>query len=151
MWLPHDWYFYSRYHLKDVIVGKIYFLLVRIKIRHMELAIIKREIAGTGKRNHDYMKEAFYTVSAPHFLLGTIFSPKFWKGGRVSEKNECLGGLKEFLPQISGLGGRAYYVSCQKRLCKIKYGLEGSISNVDLGLIQPSNQLMFSFVAFWFC
>ena len=41
-----------RYHLKDVIVGKIYFLLVRIKIRHMELAIIKREIAGTG--DHDY-------------------------------------------------------------------------------------------------
>lgn len=38
----------SKYHLKDVIVGKIYFLLVRIKIRHMELAIIKREIAGTG-------------------------------------------------------------------------------------------------------
>ncbi|XP_066917871.1 vacuolar protein sorting-associated protein 26B-like [Clytia hemisphaerica] len=38
----------SKYHLKDVIVGKIYFLLVRIKIRHMELAIIKRETAGTG-------------------------------------------------------------------------------------------------------
>ena len=29
-----------RYHLKDVIVGKIYFLLVRIKIKHMELSII---------------------------------------------------------------------------------------------------------------
>ena len=39
----------------------------------MELAIIKREIAGTGKRNHDYMKEAFYTVSAPHVLLGDNF------------------------------------------------------------------------------
>ena len=45
-----------------MIVGKIYFLLVRIKIRHMELAIIKREIAGTGKRNHDYRKEAFYSI-----------------------------------------------------------------------------------------
>lgn len=44
-----------------MIVGKIYFLLVRIKIRHMELAIIKREIAGTGKLNHDYTKEAFYS------------------------------------------------------------------------------------------
>ena len=30
--------------------------------------------------------------------------------------------------------GEAYYVSCQKRLLKIKYGFEGSISNVDLGL-----------------
>ena len=38
-----------RYHLKDVIVGKIYFLLVRIKIKYMELAIIKRETTGSGK------------------------------------------------------------------------------------------------------
>lgn len=36
----------SRYHLKDVIVGKIYFLLVRIKIEHMELSIIRRETTG---------------------------------------------------------------------------------------------------------
>lgn len=40
--------FYFRYHLKDVIVGKIYFLLVRIKIKHMEIAIIKRETTGSG-------------------------------------------------------------------------------------------------------
>lgn len=38
----------SRYHLRDVIVGKIYFLLVRIKIKHMEIAIIKRETVGSG-------------------------------------------------------------------------------------------------------
>ncbi|ESO07547.1 hypothetical protein HELRODRAFT_170089 [Helobdella robusta] len=38
----------SRYDLKDVIVGKIYFLLVRIKIQHMEVQIIKREITGSG-------------------------------------------------------------------------------------------------------
>ncbi|KAG2220671.1 hypothetical protein INT45_008214 [Circinella minor] len=36
----------SKYHLKDVIVGKIYFLLVRIKIKTMELAIIRRETTG---------------------------------------------------------------------------------------------------------
>lgn len=40
--------FFCRYHLKDVIVGKIYFLLVRIKIKHMEIDIIKRETTGTG-------------------------------------------------------------------------------------------------------
>lgn len=39
----------SKYHLKDVIVGKIYFLLVRIKIKHMEIQIIKRESTGTGQ------------------------------------------------------------------------------------------------------
>jgi len=38
----------SKYHLKDVVVGKIYFLLVRIKIKHMELAIIRRESTGSG-------------------------------------------------------------------------------------------------------
>ncbi|WAR03862.1 VP26B-like protein [Mya arenaria] len=38
----------SKYHLKDVIVGKIYFLLVRIKIRYMELAIVRREVTGAG-------------------------------------------------------------------------------------------------------
>ncbi len=38
----------SKYHLKDVIIGKIYFLLVRIKIKHMELAVIKRESTGSG-------------------------------------------------------------------------------------------------------
>ncbi|KAI6126768.1 vacuolar protein sorting-associated protein 26-domain-containing protein [Pisolithus sp. B1] len=37
----------SKYHLKDVIVGKIYFLLVRIKIKHMELSIIRRETTGS--------------------------------------------------------------------------------------------------------
>ena len=36
-----------RYHLRDVVVGKIYFLLVRIKIKHMEIAIIKKETTGT--------------------------------------------------------------------------------------------------------
>lgn len=41
----------SKYHLKDVIVGKIYFLLVRIKIKHMEIAIIKRESTGSGPVN----------------------------------------------------------------------------------------------------
>ena len=34
---------------------------------------------------------------------------------------------------------------------EIKYGFEGPISNFDLGLFQPNNQLMFSFVKFWFC
>lgn len=37
-----------RYHLKDVVVGKIYFLLVRIKIERMEIQIIKKETTGTG-------------------------------------------------------------------------------------------------------
>jgi len=38
----------SKYHLQDVVIGKIYFLLVRIKIKHMEVVIIKRETTGSG-------------------------------------------------------------------------------------------------------
>jgi vacuolar protein sorting-associated protein 26 len=43
----------GKYHLKDVILGKIYFLLVRIKIKHMELAVIRREAAGFGANNYN--------------------------------------------------------------------------------------------------
>ncbi|ETW09683.1 hypothetical protein H310_00196 [Aphanomyces invadans] len=38
----------SKYHLQDVVVGKVFFLLVRIKITHMELAIVRRESSGSG-------------------------------------------------------------------------------------------------------
>lgn len=43
----------ARYHLKDVIVGKIYFLLVRIKIKHMELSIIRRETTGSAPNQYN--------------------------------------------------------------------------------------------------
>lgn len=39
-------YLKSKYNLKDVIVGKIYFLLARLKIKHMELSLIRRETVG---------------------------------------------------------------------------------------------------------
>ncbi|ETO32414.1 hypothetical protein RFI_04703 [Reticulomyxa filosa] len=43
----------SKYHLKDVISGKIYFVLVRIKIKHMELQILKRETTGSGPNTYN--------------------------------------------------------------------------------------------------
>jgi vacuolar protein sorting-associated protein 26 len=42
-----------RYHLQDIIIGKVYFLLVRIKIKHMELNIIRREQAGSGQQQNN--------------------------------------------------------------------------------------------------
>lgn len=42
-----------KYHLKDVVLGKIYFLLVRIKIKHMELAVIRRESSGGGQNSYN--------------------------------------------------------------------------------------------------
>ena len=41
----------SKYHLNDILLGKIYFLLVKIKIKHMELAIIRRETFSSGGQN----------------------------------------------------------------------------------------------------
>ena len=69
----------------------------------------------------------YQPLPSHHFLLGGGQSsvPNFEKGGgggRGQEKNECLRSLKEFLPQIFA---RGTYVSCQKRLCKMKYGFEG--------------------------
>jgi vacuolar protein sorting-associated protein 26 len=38
------------YTLKDCILGKVFFNLVRIKIKHMELNIIRKETFGTGEK-----------------------------------------------------------------------------------------------------
>ncbi|KAK8511954.1 hypothetical protein V6N12_074643 [Hibiscus sabdariffa] len=42
----------SKYHMKDVIIGKIYFLLVRIKLKNMDLEIRRRESTGSGANTH---------------------------------------------------------------------------------------------------
>lgn len=39
----------SIYHLKDCVVGKVSFMLMKLKIRNMFLDIIRREIVGKGK------------------------------------------------------------------------------------------------------
>lgn len=42
----------SQYSLKEVIVGRIYFLLSRLKIKHMELSLITRESSGLHPSNY---------------------------------------------------------------------------------------------------
>lgn len=42
----------SQYSLKEVIVGRIYFLLSRLKIKHMELSLITRESSGLQPSNY---------------------------------------------------------------------------------------------------
>jgi vacuolar protein sorting-associated protein 26 len=55
-----------------VIVGKIYFLLVRIKIKTMELSIIRRETTGACKSLHWFMpkqstkKINVYSLTVPN-------------------------------------------------------------------------------------
>lgn len=38
------------YHLKDVIVGKVSFYLVKIKIKSMEISLVRKETFGTGTK-----------------------------------------------------------------------------------------------------
>ncbi|THD18788.1 Vacuolar protein sorting-associated [Fasciola hepatica] len=52
----------SKYHLEDVIVGKIYFLLVRVKIKNMEIQILKRETLGCPNSYSDSETLAKYEI-----------------------------------------------------------------------------------------
>ncbi|OII76359.1 vacuolar protein sorting 26 [Cryptosporidium andersoni] len=38
----------STYHLKDVVIGKVYFSIVRLKIKYMEIDVIRLETCGSG-------------------------------------------------------------------------------------------------------
>jgi hypothetical protein len=37
----------TNFHLQDIVLGRIFFLLVRLKIKYMEIVLIKRETTGT--------------------------------------------------------------------------------------------------------
>ncbi|KAK8156393.1 vacuolar protein sorting-associated protein 26B-A [Phyllosticta citrichinensis] len=69
----------SKYHLKDVIVGRIYFLLVRLKIKHMELSIIRRETTGAppNQYNESETLVRFETIPIRLFLGGFDLTPTF--------------------------------------------------------------------------
>ena len=41
----------GKYHLRDCVLGKVYFLLVKIKIKFMELQLLRRETIGAGKKH----------------------------------------------------------------------------------------------------
>uniref|UniRef100_A0A7S0UQN2 Uncharacterized protein n=1 Tax=Polytomella parva TaxID=51329 RepID=A0A7S0UQN2_9CHLO len=56
------------YHLSDVVVGKIYFLLVRIKLKYMEIEIRRRETVGvnaTAKNETDTIAKFEIMDGAP--------------------------------------------------------------------------------------
>ena len=55
----------AKYHLRDCVVGKIHFLLVRIKIKHMELEIRRRESTGAGANTYNCL---LYTSPSPRDL-----------------------------------------------------------------------------------
>ncbi|SPO04230.1 probable PEP8 - vacuolar protein sorting/targeting protein [Cephalotrichum gorgonifer] len=75
----------SKYHLKDVIVGRIYFLLVRLKIKHMELSIIRRETTGAAPNQYNESETLIMdgspsrgeTIPIRLFLGGFDLTPTF--------------------------------------------------------------------------
>eukprot|EP00755_Sulcionema_specki_P012882 Sspe_Gene.52539::Locus_29100_Transcript_2_2_Confidence_0.667_Length_1251::g.52539::m.52539/K18466/VPS26; vacuolar protein sorting-associated protein 26 len=46
----------KNYHLQDVVLGKIYFVVVKLRIRQMELALLKREIAASNQESETIAK-----------------------------------------------------------------------------------------------
>lgn len=72
----------SQYHLKDVIVGRIYFLLVRLKIKHMELSIIRRETTGAAPNQYNESETLVrFEVSSRLVTSGLIrrLTAVFWQ------------------------------------------------------------------------
>ena len=79
----------------------------------------------------EYLCDVHHSISPRQLPV-----PNYKEAGSEN-KMSAWGDLKSschvYLPW-GGRGGGAYYVSCQKKILKIRYGLEGSISNVDLSL-----------------
>ena len=72
------------YHLRDCILGKVNFMTVRIKIKYMELAIIRRESSGDGLLS-----------SAPGGGAGSVGMPSNvansgGKGGQIFTETQTL-------------------------------------------------------------
>ncbi len=44
----------AAYHLKDVVIGRIHFLMVRVKVVRMELSLLRREVTGSGTNRIDW-------------------------------------------------------------------------------------------------
>jgi len=62
------WIACTSYHLDDVIVGTISFLLVRIKLKQMELAIVRNEFAdnGSGLSDGDAVVTSYLQIVDKH-------------------------------------------------------------------------------------
>ena len=89
------------------------------------------------------------SVLNSRWVGGAQFTVQNFEKRGVKKKMSAWRDLK--MPCHGYLPGEGTMFLVKKRILEIKYGFEGLISNVDLGLFQPNIQLMFSFVKFWFC
>ena len=126
--LPETWFcFYFCWQLNML----IYFLWLKVYVAFKDLhnlKILLCECKMSFKIGSFNMCEIYYqttkTISSPPSFCGEQCSvSNFEKGG--SEKNECLGRLKEFLPQIFTCGGKGG----GGLLCFLSRKKKGPISN----------------------
>jgi vacuolar protein sorting-associated protein 26 len=67
--------------------GKIYFLLVRIKIKHMEIAIIKRESTGSGMP-----RLTFLAIRTSALICRPASGPNLYNESETITKYEIMDG-----------------------------------------------------------
>ena len=68
----------SKYHTKEVVIGKVFFLLVRLKIKHMQLDIVRKETVGPANPNNPNAPGENETVAKYEIMDG------------APVKNECI-------------------------------------------------------------
>lgn len=77
-----------------MIVGKIYFILVRIKIKHMEIQIIKRETTGTGpntcNENDTIAKYEIMDGAPVRGLCGNHYAISYWYWSMNERMNKIV-------------------------------------------------------------
>ena len=79
----------------------------------------------------NWKDDHIYSIE-PSFCWGDNFQSQILKRVGIRNKISARGVVKSSCHRY--FPAKAYYVPCQERLCEIKYGFEGSISNVDLAL-----------------
>ena len=100
------------YHLLDTIRGKIHFLLVRIKIKHMELAVIRRETSGEGVAAAAAQQQAASAQSNNIFTeTQTLIKYEIMDGAPVKDEvipvRLCLAGLPaDLTPTLTAINNR---------------------------------------------
>lgn len=80
------------YHLQDTIRGTIRFLLVSIKLKHMELAVIRRETSGEGVAIAAAAAEGSSASAAQQQLSATVDASNIYTETQTLVKYEIMDG-----------------------------------------------------------
>ena len=102
----------SHYSLKDVIVGRIYFLLTRLKVKHMELSLITRETCGLEPNQLSDSTSIRYEIMDGSPVKGETIPIRLFLGGYDLTPNSSFNhfSIKNYLSLvIIDEDGRRYF------------------------------------------